>query len=1218
MKKTTFICWAAWAALCLAQAAQAQNNSSSQNSPAMPYPEWLGPAEADPDGDGQTNGQEYLAGTGSADGHAFLKLTATMDGGGPVRLSFQAGLARRFLVESSDDLKTWTAVGLPVMGEGRLVAVLDDRPRAGVASRSYRVRALGFGLAGNLAYLPAGSFTMGSPASELGRGENEGPTTEVTIRREFWLGTREVTQGEYEALMGYNPSWFSGSTNLPVENVVWTEATNYCARLTQRERAAGNLPRGYEFRLPTEAEWEYACRAGTTTATAFGDTLASAQANFDGNQPYGNAAKGIWRERSTPGGSYAANPWGLYDLHGNVCEWCLDWYTNRLTGGAVTDPQGPQAGTERVLRGGGWHSAGAECRSASRAGANGYDTGYEHGFRVALAPMPGYGQAAITGRLTLQPSGTPVAGILLHLFDLDLPTGQGQATLVATAVTDEAGRYEFANLLPGSYGVEPVAAEGTVELQFFSGTQASRARADLTTGSQTEDFAAADLDLFENSPGNADPGLVTRFFMTGLDVGQSVTPGFAQAPFFFGGKLYAVSRPSSASQDRNRAIFSAGKINVNGKFLYEKSFSQPVGDPQTAIFGAGERFTTCVFNGAVHLFYDVNTGDDKLFRIYHCASGAPEQNWQNIGLLKVSSWDVLGAYTQLGAWRHTPLKAVAFNGRIYLVLGATKGRFLLLSSADGQAWDWVATLDDANSWGDEFLPEMSACVVQRNGQQMLCVAILGARNYQNWAYFRFYNTSNKLAGGFHQYMDWVSPNHGVGIAAGGVRDSLQGQAVQVFGQSSGWTEMSYAPRRGSMDVETGAFQGWVDTSSGTANRGNFIVPCDAVEATVPAGPGGRDVRKYIVLVNMAALSVFGQYVDVVAYESDYFQADPVEKRVNTADANTSEPGCWSLVGVIEGVPPFTRNGTGGDDSLSEISYTRTLDSSLSYDVSFECEIFAKGNAGGKVPEVGEFGLGMTFKNLLSVATGYKVSLKTEGGNTWKAIDVNQDGSRGYLLYAKPTLTSRNYTMRSQDKSRINGSFTLVNVSAVTIDPVEYELANPPRGMLRREPTTNLDYWKNGRGELLVYDNLFINMMEQSRSAGLAYEAAFKMEQTRENELSTSMKTTLEISGQAKFQLGLDVEGEAGLKTVLKLKTTSAKSFSEEIKAQIDAIPAPAAGTTNSVRKLMVSGAWYMPQDRVTLQDILKSGIRPGWIPEANLGQTTAPWLITWKILDIGH
>jgi formylglycine-generating enzyme required for sulfatase activity len=240
-----------------------------------------------------------------------------------------------------------------------------------------------------MVFIPPGSFTMGSPDSELDRETKESPQTVVTLTRGYWIGKHEVTQIESIAVTGTNRAIFDYDLRLPVDFMKWTEATYYCQALTDKERAAGRLPEGYRYRLPTEAEWEYACRAGTTTAVSIGNgaSLSSTQANFDGGFPYGGAATGPVLNQTSLGGTYAPNAWGLYDMHGNVAEWCLDYY-GPYPGGAVTDPKGPATGATRVLRGGAYNSPGKSCRSARRDSRSQTLSNFAAGFRVVLAKDP--------------------------------------------------------------------------------------------------------------------------------------------------------------------------------------------------------------------------------------------------------------------------------------------------------------------------------------------------------------------------------------------------------------------------------------------------------------------------------------------------------------------------------------------------------------------------------------------------------------------------------------------------------------------------------------------------------------------------------------------------------------------------------------------------------------------------------------------------------------
>jgi formylglycine-generating enzyme required for sulfatase activity len=229
-----------------------------------------------------------------------------------------------------------------------------------------------------LRWCPPGNFTMGSPKSEKDRQDDEHQVL-VRLTQGFWLAETECTQGQWQAVMGSNPSDFKGP-KLPVETVSWDDAQEFIAKMNGLKV----LPTDWKWALPTEAQWEYACRAGTPTAFAFGDSLSSRQANFNGNYPYGGGAKGPYLKQTVDVGSYPANGWGLHDMHGNVWERCADWYGEKLRGGV--DPTGVSTGTDRVFRGGGWYFIGGGCRSAYRSGDPPDSRGYDLGFRLAAVP----------------------------------------------------------------------------------------------------------------------------------------------------------------------------------------------------------------------------------------------------------------------------------------------------------------------------------------------------------------------------------------------------------------------------------------------------------------------------------------------------------------------------------------------------------------------------------------------------------------------------------------------------------------------------------------------------------------------------------------------------------------------------------------------------------------------------------------------------------------
>ena len=319
-------------------------------------------------------------------------LSLTGEAGTVYSIQYATGLSStnlwvgRTLLQAQGASIVWTDPSAPTPGQ-----------------RFYRAVSVAAPADTNLVFIQPGTFTMGSPADEAERSSHEVLHT-VTMSRGFWMEKFLVTQGDYLAVVGSNPSYFNGvqfngvsnvdyGTDLtrPVEQVSWIDATNYCGLRTQQERARGLIPTNYVYRLPTESEWEYADRAGTTTAFYLGSGLHSGKANFDGQYEYDATmgtiynAGGIFLAQTTAVGSYAANGWGLYDMIGNVWEWCQDLYGTYPVG-SVIDPPGAVTGSARVFRGGGWYGGATTCRSAARGDGDPDARGNFIGFRVLLAP----------------------------------------------------------------------------------------------------------------------------------------------------------------------------------------------------------------------------------------------------------------------------------------------------------------------------------------------------------------------------------------------------------------------------------------------------------------------------------------------------------------------------------------------------------------------------------------------------------------------------------------------------------------------------------------------------------------------------------------------------------------------------------------------------------------------------------------------------------------
>jgi formylglycine-generating enzyme required for sulfatase activity len=258
-------------------------------------------------------------------------------------------------------------VGLLMVGcQKEAVEEEEAKDEASPLGEKFTVPDLGL----EMIWVKPGTFMMGSPESEAVRDGDE-TQHQVTLTKGFYLGKHEVTQAQWERVMGNNPSSFKGADR-PVERVSWNDAVEFCKKLTEMEKKAGRVPQGMSYQLPTEAQWEYACRAGTSTMYSWGDSISSSNAN-DGRNV----------DETTPVGKYPSNPWGFHDMHGNVWEWCTDWF-GAYPSGSVTNPEGPASGSTRVIRGGSWNRGGTSLRSAERYNYAPSTRNYSLGFRVGF------------------------------------------------------------------------------------------------------------------------------------------------------------------------------------------------------------------------------------------------------------------------------------------------------------------------------------------------------------------------------------------------------------------------------------------------------------------------------------------------------------------------------------------------------------------------------------------------------------------------------------------------------------------------------------------------------------------------------------------------------------------------------------------------------------------------------------------------------------------
>lgn len=305
-------------------------------------------------------------------------------------LTLTAPLGTSNTLQSSGSLSaSWTNLAGFYFGSTNPITYVDQRAGAG-SQQFYRLVRISqndsnlppfSAPTSNLVWIVPGTFVMGSASWDPDRSSVEEPQTTVTLSSGYWMGQFEVTQDEFASVVGSNPSQFGGDGQRPVDNVRWIDATNFCRLLNIREASAGRLPVGWSYRLPTEAEWEYAARAGSTNRFSHG---------FDTN--FVSVGLYAWHSGNSgntthPVGEKLPNAWGLYDMSGNVCEWVQNWFETH-PGGAITDPKGPSTGLTKVFRGGAYDDGAADLRPAARRELTPDIALSLFGLRVVLAPTP--------------------------------------------------------------------------------------------------------------------------------------------------------------------------------------------------------------------------------------------------------------------------------------------------------------------------------------------------------------------------------------------------------------------------------------------------------------------------------------------------------------------------------------------------------------------------------------------------------------------------------------------------------------------------------------------------------------------------------------------------------------------------------------------------------------------------------------------------------------
>ena len=660
-----------------------------------------------------------------------------------------------------------------------------------------------------------------------------------------------------------------------------------------------------------------------------------------------------------------------------------------------------------------------------------------------------------------------------------------------------------------------------------------------------------------------------------------------QKPFFFNKAVYAVAQ---IGNDIATAKFT---IDASGKAKDFKVF-----DARTAVARCWNSLATCVYRGKPYLFFDSAKENDRWrYEIRYKVASSPDDGWlpadQNGNATGLSA-----SYENWGVWGSPPSLGVAVCGdRIFLFY--YRDRAIYYASFDGTTFREIGRL-----FSESYEPNFVVATATRRGEPVIVFGGVkqGAKNL----FVSIIDKGGTVLLTHEIYLDWAQHNNMFGIGHGSIPEA-ESDVVQIFANNSG--NKLEGLRRAWFNVNNPSHSSWSDTKI-ISNASPYSF-CDVVTAAVPDGTAGN-FRQYLVLItNYPDAQTPGGHHGVTpdphqiitAYSSDYFRCDH-EGVADTKDGATEEPGAWTLLGVVEGVPPFTRNGIKPAEMTSSVLYGESKSQKVTVTQGYETSLSASTGIG--VDKVFSISAEMTqtfgTTNELSRTVTQSVDV------TLANQDRNKDGSGGWLLIAKPQLFGRRYTRLTEDLKTNLGQYYVVAVKNVSVGLEEYKLESPRKGMLVRRPSTDLAYWQ--KVEVPRHDSIVdydINALTATLTGGTV-KGSLKIADSEKRTTKATVKIAVKGKGTAEKLFNL--EGSAGFNYTTGLEVVS--EFSQNISASLRLLDPKAE--EKIVTKLVVTPIWLVARSGATL-DPAK---RPYWVTEEFAANGVIPWCLTWRVNEIRY
>ncbi len=667
--------------------------------------------------------------------------------------------------------------------------------------------------------------------------------------------------------------------------------------------------------------------------------------------------------------------------------------------------------------------------------------------------------------------------------------------------------------------------------------------------------------------------------------------------YFFNKKLYLVSfyqfpgdYPTLKNYKYN--LENEGRISEDGKALVDAK----VGGC------AGMNVKSVVYKGSVYVFYDKiepDPAEKNNYKIFYKTSSDPDTGW----LPADDSGFDTGIKTTTYNSIHASFKPVVFNDLLYIFYWNNDGiAGINYKCFDGMKWSDAKHLPLATTSNDLVLesvkPYFFAEPVVIKDNSYVCMGVRFDLNPSEMQLF-YIDRDNNIKKGplIRDFTSRAQANNSVSAAFGSLGGGKQqsGNMLQIFAYNCAAFDSNVVTRE--INLDTGEVFSWRDTNMAVLwFDSKYTVPLPVVTAAV--GLSKKSFRQYIiVLCNKSNFK--GRYL--IAYDSDYLQVEHDSGVISTSD----ERGCWNLIGVVEGCPPFTRNGTGGESKTSSIVYGYSKTKNVKLETKYGLSLSLKGTLGNDSVSIGGQ-TKQTFGVNIDSSSTMTYSLIMPLSNVFS----NKNGKEGWLLYAQPSLRSRTYQkFANMDTGKKNAlcEYTAVNVESVAYAFIPYSLAHPPKGMIERAPSTDLESWKvNKPVENVHFINtnsinpLTVNLAGQESCTS---KLTFDQSET----VASSMETTMTISGKAAKKDMFELETEGSV--TLGFTTSTTTSWSDSVEANLSIVP-PEEGT-EGILSMEVTPLWYIVKDNVYMSDFKK---KPYWVPDSHTKACqSVPWCVSWVV-----